>query len=127
MTYAGHAGTNTVRGKRTLILSMKFFRPLYHTKLFQAFRAVPKIGSIFTTYQFSGTLTGRGVSRVNYDVPRLSKLHEDARRYFKDFQQVWFELEMFKACRDDMLCEVKKDHPIWWSFRVVEKVETFIA
>jgi len=47
-------------------------------------------------------MTGRGVSRVNYEVPRLSKLHEDARRCFKDFQQVWYELEMFKVCRDDM-------------------------
>ena len=48
------------------------------------------------------------MSRVNYEVPRLSKLHEDARRHFKDFQQVWYELEMFKVCRDDMPCEVKK-------------------
>ena len=31
------------------------------------------------------TLTGRGVSRVNYEVPRLFKLHEDARRCSKDF------------------------------------------
>ena len=49
------------------------------SKLFQAFRAVPKIGSIFITkYQFLETLTGRGVPRVIYEVPRLSKLHEDA-------------------------------------------------
>ena len=47
--------------------------------------------------QFLGTLTGRGVSRVNYEVSRLSKLHEDARRCSKDFQQVWHELEMFKV------------------------------
>ena len=53
-----------------------------------------------------GTLTGRGVSRVNYEVPRLSKLHEDARRCSKDFQQVWYELEMFKVCRDDMPCDL---------------------
>ena len=51
-------------------------------------------------YQFLGTLTGRGVSRVNYEVSRLSKLREDARRCSKDFQQVWYELEMFKVCRD---------------------------
>ena len=50
------------------------------------------------------------MSRVNYEVPRLSKLHEDARRCSKDFQQVWYELEMFKVCRDDMPCEVKKNH-----------------
>jgi len=37
-------------------------------------------------------------------------LHEDARRCSKDFQQVWYELEMFKVCRDDMPCEVKKKH-----------------
>ena len=60
--------------------------------------------------QFLGTLTGRGVSRVNYEVPRLSKLHEDARRCSKDFQQVWYELEMFKVCRDDMPCEVDWYH-----------------
>ena len=47
------------------------------------------------------------MSRVNYEVPRLSKLHEDARRCSKDFQQFWYELEMFKVCRDDMPCEVK--------------------
>ena len=29
-------------------------------------------------YQFFETLTDRGVSRVNYEVPRLSKLQEDA-------------------------------------------------
>ena len=55
------------------------------------------------------------MSRVNYEVPRLSKLHEDAQRCLKDFQQVWYELEMFKVCRDDMPCEVKKT-TIWWSF-----------
>ena len=43
-----------------------------------------------------------GVSRVNCEVPRLSKFHEDARRCSKNFQQVWYELEMFKVCRDDM-------------------------
>ena len=59
-------------------------------------------------YQFLETLTGRGVSRVNYEVPRLSKFHEDARRCSKDFQQVWYELEMFKVCRDDMPCEVAR-------------------
>ena len=31
--------------------------------------------------------------------PGLSKLHEDARSCSKDFQQVWYELEMFKVCR----------------------------
>ena len=65
------------------------------------------IGSIFL-YDGSTKLTGRGVSQVNYEVPRLSKLHEDARRCSKYFQQVWYELEMFKVCRDDMLCEVQK-------------------
>jgi len=35
-------------------------------------------------------------------------LHEDGRRCSKEFQQVWYELEMFKVCRDDMPCEVKK-------------------
>ena len=50
---------------------------------------------------------GRGMSQVNYKVPRLSKLHEDDRRCFKNFQQVWYELEMFKVCRDDMPCEVQ--------------------
>ena len=61
-------------------------------------------------YQFLETLTGRGVSRINYEVPRLSKLHEDARRWSKDFQQVWYELEMFKVCRDDVPCEVAEYH-----------------
>ena len=69
------------------------------------------------------------MSRVNYEVPRLSKLHEDARRCSKDFQQVWYELEMFKVCRDDMPCEVKK-YVIWCTvcilLGVVEKVEKFI-
>ena len=65
------------------------------------------IGSIFL-YDGSTKLTGRGVSRVNYEVPRLSKLQEDARRCFKYFQQVWYELEMFKVCYNDMLCEVQK-------------------
>ena len=66
------------------------------------------------------TLTGRGVSRVNYEVPRLSKLHKAARRCSKDFQQVWYELEMFKVCRDDMPCEVKKDTHVC-TFGGVEK------
>ena len=48
------------------------------------------------------------MSQVNYEVPRLSKLHEDGRRCSKEFQQVWYELEMFKVCHDDMPCEVKK-------------------
>ena len=63
-------------------------------------------------YQFLETLTVRGVSRVNYEIPRLSKLHEDARRCSKDFQQVWYLLrvgDIFKVCRDDMPCEVKKN------------------
>ena len=60
------------------------------------------------------------MSRVNYEVPRLSKLHEDARKRSKDFQQVWYELEMFKVWRDDMPCEVKKT-PIWCFFGGVEK------
>ena len=51
---------------------------------------------------------GRGVSRVNYEVPRLSKLHEDAQMGSKDCQQVWYKLELFKVCRDDMPCKVKK-------------------
>ena len=37
--------------------------------------------------QFLETLTGHGVSRVNYEVTRLSKLHEDARKCSKEFQQ----------------------------------------
>jgi len=64
------------------------------------------------------------VSRVNYEIPRLSKLHEDARRCSKDFQQVWYELEMFKVCRDDMPCEVKKNthlNPLCVFFEGVEK------
>ena len=74
-------------------------------------------------YQFLETLTVRGVSRVNNEIPRVSKLHEDARRCSKDFQQVWYELEMFKVCRDDMPCEVKNN--IWgglaWGEKSVEK------
>ena len=67
--------------------------------------------------QFLGTLTGHGVSRVNYEVSRLSKLREDARRCSKDLQQVWYELEMFNVCRDDMPCEVKRNPNMgffWW-------------
>ena len=64
--------------------------------------------SIFTTNFWKLWLTGRGVARVNYEVPRLSKLHEEARRCSKDFQQVWYKLELFKVCRDDMPCKVKK-------------------
>ena len=73
------------------------------------------------------TLTVRGVSQVNDEVPRLSKWHEDARRCSKDFQQVWYELEMFKVCRDDMPCEVKNP-PYCCGFfgGGVEKVEKFI-
>ena len=78
---------------------------------------VAKNFSIFEPSQVSSSKAffdgGRdGVSRVNYEVPRLSKLHEDARRCSKDFQQVWYELEMSKVCRDDMPCEVKKN-TIW--------------
>ena len=62
----------------------------------------------FLLDQFLGTLTVRGVSRVNYEVPRLSKLHEDARRCSKNFQQVWYKLELLKVCRDDMPCKVIK-------------------
>ena len=72
-------------------------------------------------YQFLETLTGRGVSRVNDEVPRLSKLHEDARRCSKDFQQVWYELEMFKVCRDDMPCEVKKNTNMVFFWGVLKK------
>jgi hypothetical protein len=43
-----------------------------------------------------------------------AKLHEDARRCSKDFQQVWYELEMFKVCRDNMPCEVKKNNILVW-------------
>ena len=66
-----------------------------------------KIGNIY--YQFLETLTGRGISQVNYAVPRLSKFYEDTRRCYKDFQQVWYKLELFKVCRNDMPCEVKKN------------------
>ena len=69
------------------------------------------------------TLTGRGVSRVNDDVPRLSKLHEDARRCSKDFQQVWYELEMFKVCRDYTTCRRgKKEHQYdkYFDFQTLE-------
>ena len=61
-----------------------------------------------------------------YGVSRLSKLHEDARRCSKDFQQVWYELEMFKVCRDDMPCEVKKNPYMGFFLGGVEKVEKFI-
>ena len=90
------------------------------SKFFLGSRAVPKNWWHFY-YQFLGTLTGHGVSRVNYEVPRLSKLHEDGRRCSKEFQQVWYELEMFKVCRDDMPCEVKKNTHLvfFWG----EKVE----
>ena len=66
-----------------------------------------KIGNIY--YQFLETLTGRGISQVNYAVPRLSKFYEDTRRSYKDFQQVWYKLELFKVCRNNMPCEVKKN------------------
>ena len=66
------------------------------------------------------------MSQVNYEVPRLSKLHEDARRCFKDFQQVWYELEIFKVCRDDMPCEVKKTTHCVVFWGGVEKVGKFI-
>ena len=81
-----------------------------------------KIGSIFTTCT-QLTLTGRGVSRVNYEVPRLSKLHEDGRRCSKDFQQVWYKLELFKVCHDDMPCEVKQNtHECSWGVEKVGKI-----
>ena len=57
--------------------------------------------------------------RVNYEVPRLSKLHEDARNCPKDFQQVLYELEMFKVCRRGK----KEDQ---YGVLSVEKVENFI-
>jgi len=85
---------------------MKFFRPQNFFLLPEQFQKL----LAFLKYQFLETLTVRGVSRVNYEIPRLSKLHEDAQRCSKDFQQVWYELEMFKVCRDDMPCEVKKNH-----------------
>ena len=66
------------------------------------------------------------MSRVNYEVPRLSKLHEDARMCSKNFQQVGYELEIFKVCCDDMLCKVKKNTTLLCSFGGVEKVENFI-
>ena len=83
-------------------LQLFFF--LYWYFLFQKLLAF-----LIHVYQFLETLTVRGVSRVNYEIPRLSKLHEDARRCSNDFQQVWCELEMFKMCLDDMPCEVKKN------------------
>ena len=57
--------------------------------------------------QFFETLTDRGVSRVNYEVPRLSKLHEDARRCFKDFQQVWVQVWSCSKCAT-MTCRARK-------------------
>ena len=77
------------------LFSMKFFRPL--------FQAVAFLLPIFGNVDGSWRVTSK------YEVPRLFKLHEDARRCSKDFQQVWYELEMFKVCRDDMPCEAKKD------------------
>ena len=89
---------------------MKFFRPQNFFLLATSQSQFQKLVHFY--YQFFETLTDRGVSQVNYEVPRLSKLHEGARRCFKDFQQVWYELEIFKVCRDDMPCEVKKNHTL---------------
>ena len=49
------------------------------------FSSIPKIGSIFTTNFWKRCVDGSW--RVNYEVPRLSKLHEDGRRCSQDFQQ----------------------------------------
>ena len=81
---------------------MKFFPPQNFFLLPEQFQKL-----LAFLIPIFGNVTVRGVSRVNYEIPRLSKLHEDARRCSKDFQQVWYELEMFKVCRDDMPCEVK--------------------
>ena len=75
--------------------------------------------------QFLETLTDRGLSRVNYKVPNLFKLHEDAQRCFKDFQEVWYKLESFKMCRYDMPCKVKKNTTFGF-LENVEKAKNFI-
>jgi len=68
------------------------------------------------------------VSRVNDEVPRLSKLHEDARRCSKDFQQVWYELEMF-MCAATNPCEVKKNIQVfcftWFNGKIIKSYTTF--
>ena len=76
------------------VIAFFFFREL-RSKLVQI--------AIYYQYQFLETLeTLSWRVRVNYEVPCLSKLHEDFQKCFKDFQQVWYELEMFKVYRDDM-------------------------
>ena len=80
-------------------------------------RRVPNIdGTTAFLLPIFGNVDGSWRVTSKYEVPRLFKLHEDARRCSKDFQQVWYELEMFKVCRDDMPCEVKKDTLLHWVY-----------
>ena len=46
----------------------------------------------------------RGVSRVNYKIPRLFQVARRCSKVFQKFSAslVLYELEMFKVCRDDM-------------------------
>ena len=66
-----------------LSLSMQFFCP---ENFFQASQVDPR------SYEATG------MWRVT------SKLHEDARRCSKYFQQVWYELEMSKVCAVTTCC-----------------------
>ena len=58
------------------------------------------------------------VSRVNYEISRLSKLHEDARRWFQRFSASLVQVGVVQCRDDDMPCKVKKKPG-------VEKVENF--
>ena len=103
---------------------MKLFRPPNFFKLFEQFqKLVAFLLPIFGNVDGSWRVT----SKLMYEVSRLSKLREDARRCSKDFQQVWYELEMFKVCRDDMPCEIKKNPNMGFFWGGVEKVEKFIG
>ena len=103
---------------------MKLFRPPNFFKLFEQFqKLVAFLLPIFGNVDGSWRVT----SKLMYEVSRLSKLREDARRCSKDFQQVWYELEMFKVCRDDMPCEIKKNPNMGFFWGGGEKVEKFIG
>ena len=97
--------------------SMKFFRPQNFFLLPEQFQKllaflIPIFGNVDGSW--------RVTSKLRDSTLIQAKLHEDARRCSKDFQQVWYELEMFKVCRDDMPCEVKKDTHVC-TFGGVEK------
>ena len=97
--------TNILSRAHVWLARLKFFRQPNFFKLFEQFqKLVAFLIPIF------GNVDGSWRVTVNYEVPRLSKLHEDARRCSKDLQQVWYELGMFKVCRDDMPCKFKKNH-----------------